>query len=43
VFPIINVDSWLIFAVKIISVLVVANLIGVGIYFTAGRRAAATN
>jgi hypothetical protein len=38
VFPIIEVDSWTIFAVKIISVLVVANLIGVGIYLAAGRR-----
>jgi len=38
VFPIIDVDSWTIFAVKIISVLVVANLIGVGIYFFARRK-----
>ncbi len=38
VFPIIEVESWTVFAVKIISVLVVANLIGVGIYFMAGRR-----
>jgi len=38
VYPIIDVTSPLIFAVKIISVLVVANLIGVGIYLAAGRR-----
>ena len=38
VFPIIDVPSWTVFAVKIISVLVVANLIGVGIYLAAGRK-----
>jgi amino acid transporter len=38
VFPIIDVASWKMFAGKIIAVLVVANLIGVGIYI-AGRRA----
>ncbi|HEX5070825.1 MAG TPA: APC family permease [Vicinamibacterales bacterium] len=38
VFPIIDVESWTIFAVKIISVLLVANLIGVGIYLAGERR-----
>ena len=38
VFPIIDVDSWTVFAVKIISVLLVANLIGIAIYLLAGRR-----
>ncbi len=38
VYPIIDVESPTIFAVKIISVLVVANLIGAGIYLAAGRR-----
>ena len=38
VFPIIDVDSWTVFALKIISVLVVANLIGVGIYLAGERR-----
>ena len=38
VFPIIDVASWQIFAVKIIAVLVATTLIGVGIYRT-GRRA----
>ncbi|HUL73875.1 MAG TPA: APC family permease [Vicinamibacterales bacterium] len=41
VFPIIDVASWQTFAVKIISVLALANLVGVGIYVTARRRAAA--
>jgi hypothetical protein len=41
VFPIIDVESWTMFAVKIISVLVVANLIGVGIYLFAGKKAGA--
>lgn len=39
VFPIIEVESWTVFAAKIIGVLVVANLIGVAIYLTAQRRA----
>ena len=38
VFPIIDVESWTIFAMKIISVLVIANLIGIAIYLTARRR-----
>ena len=38
VFPIIDVESWTVFAVKIIGVLVGANLIGVAIYFFAGKR-----
>jgi hypothetical protein len=38
VFPIIDVASWTMFAVKIISVLVVGNLIGIGIYLAASRR-----
>jgi hypothetical protein len=38
VFPIIEVASWRTFALKIITVILVANLIGVGIYF-GGRRA----
>jgi hypothetical protein len=33
VFPIIDVPSWRTFALKIITVILVANLIGVGIYF----------
>ena len=41
VFPIIDVASWQIFAVKIISVLVIANVIGVAIYRAGLRRAAA--
>ena len=40
VFPIIDVASWQIFAVKIISVLVAANVVGVGIYLIGERRAA---
>jgi amino acid transporter len=40
VFPIIDVASWQSFAVKIITVLVIANLVGVGIYFTGRRREA---
>ena len=39
VFPIIDVESWTVFAVKIISVLVGANLIGIAIYMVARRRA----
>ena len=38
VFPIIDVASWTTFAVKIISVLVVANLIGIMIYLLARRQ-----
>jgi amino acid transporter len=38
-FPIIDVASWQIFAAKIVSVLVVANLIGVAIYAAGARRA----
>jgi amino acid transporter len=37
VFPIIDVASWKMFAAKIISVIVLANLVGLGVYF-AGRR-----
>jgi len=40
VFPIIEVASWRTFALKIITVIVVANLIGIGIYL-GGRRAKA--
>ena len=40
VFPIIKVDSVAIFALKITSVIVVANLVGVGILVAARRRAA---
>jgi amino acid transporter len=40
VFPIIDVASWQVFAVKIISVLVIANVIGVLIYRAGVRRAA---
>ncbi|HKW02072.1 MAG TPA: APC family permease [Vicinamibacterales bacterium] len=40
VFPIIDVASWQVFAVKIISVLVIANVIGVAIYRAGVRRAA---
>jgi hypothetical protein len=39
VFPIIDVPSWKVFAVKIIVVLVGANLLGVGIYVVGRRRA----
>jgi hypothetical protein len=39
VFPIIEVASWQQFAAKIIAVLVVANLIGTGIYIVGRRRA----
>ncbi len=42
VFPIIEVPSWRTFALKIIGVILVANLIGVVIYF-GGRRANASN
>jgi len=42
VFPIIEVPSWQTFALKIITVILVANLIGVVIYF-GGRRAYASN
>ena len=41
VFPIIDVASWQIFAVKIISVLVTANVLGIVIYRAGVRRAAA--
>jgi hypothetical protein len=41
VFPIIEVASWQQFAGKIIAVLVVANLIGTGIYIVGRRRATA--
>ncbi|MCA1818046.1 MAG: APC family permease [Acidobacteria bacterium] len=40
VFPIIDVTSWLSFSLKIITVIVAANLIGVAIYLTAERRRA---
>ncbi|HET7565581.1 MAG TPA: APC family permease [Gemmatimonadaceae bacterium] len=36
VFPIIDVPSWTAFAVKIITVIVVANLVGVGLYVLSG-------
>ena len=39
VFPIIEVDSWLAFSVKIISVLVVAQLIGIVLYAVGRKRA----
>ena len=39
VFPIIDVASWKVFAAKIIAVLLAGNLIGVGIYALARRRA----
>jgi hypothetical protein len=38
VFPIIDVPSWQTFALKIITVILGANLVGVAIYF-GGRRA----
>jgi amino acid transporter len=38
VFPIIDVESWLSFSLKIVTVIVVANLIGAAIYFAAERR-----
>jgi amino acid transporter len=38
VFPIIDVASWLSFSLKIITVIVVANLIGAAIYLAAERR-----
>lgn len=38
VFPIIDVESWTVFAAKIIGVLVAANLVGVGIYVVGKRR-----
>jgi glutamate:GABA antiporter len=40
VFPIIDVPSWTVFALKIITVLVAANLVGIGIYVLAKRRGA---
>jgi len=40
VFPIIEVASWRIFALKIITVILVANVIGVGIYFGGKSRKA---
>jgi glutamate:GABA antiporter len=39
IFPIIEVESWVIFAAKIIAVLVAANLVGVAIYAWGRRRA----
>jgi glutamate:GABA antiporter len=39
VFPIIDVVSWQMFAAKIITVLVAANVVGVGIYLAGRRRA----
>jgi len=39
VFPIIEVPSWQTFALKITTVIVLANLIGVGIYFGGRSRA----
>jgi amino acid transporter len=41
VFPIIEVKDWHIFSAKIVTVLVGANLIGIGIYTFRGRRAVA--
>jgi len=38
VFPIINVESWLAFAFKIIAVIMVANIIGTGIFLFARKR-----
>jgi amino acid transporter len=38
VFPIINVESWFAFASKIIAVILVANIIGTGIFLFARRR-----
>ncbi|MDT5060758.1 MAG: glutamate:GABA antiporter [Acidobacteriota bacterium] len=38
VFPIINVESWFAFASKIIAVILVANIIGTGIFLFAKRR-----
>jgi thiamine transporter ThiT len=39
VFPIIEVESWRIFSVKIISILVVTQLIGLALYMVGRRRA----
>jgi hypothetical protein len=39
IFPIIDVPSWQIFAVKVGGVVVGANLLGVAIYVVARRRA----
>jgi amino acid transporter len=38
IFPIIDVTSWLSFSLKIVAVIVIANLIGVAIYLSAERR-----
>jgi hypothetical protein len=37
VFPIIEVANWRVFALKIITVILVANVIGLGIYFGGSR------
>lgn len=42
IFPIIDIASWKVFAGKILTVLVGANLLGVAIYAGARRAAAAT-
>jgi len=38
VFPIIEVASWRIFALKIITVILVANVVGIAIYYSGSRR-----
>jgi amino acid transporter len=38
IFPIIDVTSWLSFSLKIVAVIIIANLIGVAIYLAAERR-----
>jgi hypothetical protein len=38
IFPIIDVASWLTFAVKISGVVIALNLVGLGLYWNAARR-----
>ena len=38
VFPIINVESWVAFASKIISVIIIANVVGAAIFLVARKR-----
>jgi len=40
VFPIVDVESWLLYGLKISGVIVAANLVGVGLYLAAARRRA---
>jgi hypothetical protein len=43
VFPIIDVPSWRVFALKIITVILVANIIGIGMYTAGGTNKTKTS